>query len=52
MEKRFQTMIGKDDSTGAAYLKIPLPETERIKTVFAALGELLSHTAEALRRTK
>src|SRR5208337_5382623 len=45
-EKRLQTLISRDDATGTAYLKIPLPETKTIKMVFAALGELLSQTAQ------
>ncbi len=46
VEKRLQTLISRDDATGTAYLKIPLPETKTIKMVFAALGELLSQTAQ------
>ena len=45
IEKRLQTLISRDDATGTAYLKIPLPETKTIKTVFAALGELLAQAA-------
>src|SRR5271169_1613665 len=41
-EKRLQTLISRDQTTGAAYLKIPLPETKTIKIFFEALGELLS----------
>ena len=41
-EKRLQTLISRDQTTGAAYLKIPLPETKTIKTFFDALGEVLS----------
>jgi superfamily II DNA/RNA helicase len=48
VEKRLQTMIGKDAVTDAAYLKVPLSETERIRTIFAALGELLSHAAQVV----
>ncbi len=46
MEKSLQTLISRDDATGNVYLKIPLPETKTIKTVFAALGELLSQAAQ------
>ncbi len=49
MEKRLQTMIGRDEATGTAYLKIPLPEAESIKTVFAALGDLLSQAAAVVK---
>jgi superfamily II DNA or RNA helicase len=52
LEKRLQTMIGKDDATGGAYVKVPLPETESIKAVFTALGELLSHAAQAARKAE
>ncbi len=51
-EKRLQAMIGKDETTGSAFLKIPLPETERIKTLFAALGDLLSYAAQAVSKAK
>ncbi len=49
MEKRLQKMIGRDETMGAAYLKIPLPEAENIKTVFAALGDLLSQAAAVVK---
>lgn len=49
LEKRLHTMIGKDDATGGAYVKIPLPETESIKTVFAALGDLLSQAVAVVK---
>jgi len=49
MEKRLQKMIGRDETTGATYLKIPLPEAESIKTVFTALGDLLSQAAAVVK---
>lgn len=52
MEKRLQKMIGRDEATGTAYLKIPLPEAESIKTIFAAPGDLLSQAAQAVGKTK
>lgn len=52
MQKRLNNMIGKDETTGTAYLKIPLPEAESIKTVFAALGDLLSQAAQAVCKVK
>lgn len=52
MGKRMQNMIGRDETTGTAYLKIPLPETESIKTIFAALGDLLSQAAQSVVKAK
>jgi len=49
IEKRLQKMLGRDEATGTAYLKIPLPEAESIKTVFAALGDLLSQAAAVVK---
>jgi superfamily II DNA/RNA helicase len=49
-EKRFGSLIGRDDATGAAYLKIPLPETEMLRTIFAGLGDLLSQAARGSRQ--
>jgi SNF2 family DNA or RNA helicase len=49
MEKNLQKIIGRDDATGTAYLKIPLPEAESIKTIFAALGDLLSQAAAGVK---
>ncbi len=45
-------MIGRDRATGRTYLKIPLPNAEGIKTVFAALGDLLSQAAQAAGKAK
>ncbi len=52
MERRLKNMIGRDETTGATYLKIPLPEAESIKTVFSALGDLLSQAAQAVGKAK
>ncbi len=37
------SLIGRDTDTGKAYLKIPLPDTDAVKNIFSALGELLSN---------
>ena len=42
MENHIQGLIGKDETTGKAYLKIPLPEPETVQTIFSALGGLLA----------
>lgn len=47
LEKRMNEMIGRDESTGKAYLKIPLPETGVIQNIFSALGELLSNAVQS-----
>jgi hypothetical protein len=41
MEKQMKTMIGKDETTGKPYLKIPLPEPEMVQDLLSALGGLL-----------
>jgi len=46
VEKRLSSLIGRDDSTGAAYLKVPLPEADKLRTIFAGLGDLLSRVAQ------
>ncbi len=43
IEKQMQTLIGKDETTGKTYLKIPMPEPEVIQGVFSALGGLLAN---------
>jgi ERCC4-related helicase len=43
IEKHLQTMIGKDETTGKPYLKIPIPEPEVVQGVFSALGGLLAN---------
>jgi len=47
LEKRMNEMIGRDESTGKAYLKIPLPKTGVIQNIFSALGELLSNAVQS-----
>jgi superfamily II DNA or RNA helicase len=47
LEKSLHDMIGEDESTGKAYLKIPLPETGVIQNIFSALGKLISNTIQA-----
>jgi hypothetical protein len=42
MEKEMQAIIGKDETTGKTYLKIPLPKPETVQTIFSALGGLLA----------
>lgn len=46
IEKHLETAISRDEKTGKAYLKIPLPETEVVKTLFSTLGELMSKTLQ------
>ncbi|MBM4136269.1 MAG: DEAD/DEAH box helicase [Nitrospira sp.] len=50
LEKHLDTMIGRDEKTGQTYLKIPLPNTETIKTIFSSLGNLISDTMQNLGR--
>ncbi|HKZ16655.1 MAG TPA: DEAD/DEAH box helicase, partial [Geobacteraceae bacterium] len=40
VEKTLGPMIGKDESTGTSYLKIPLPEPEVITQIVSGLGQL------------
>jgi superfamily II DNA or RNA helicase len=42
VEKHLQAFVGKDEATGKAYLKIPLPEPETIQGIFSAVGGLLA----------
>ena len=42
MEREIRAMIGKDEMTGKAYLKIPLPGPETVQGIFTALGGLLA----------
>ncbi len=44
VEKSLNTVISRDEKTGKAYLRIPLPETEVVMNIFSTLGELLSNT--------
>ncbi|BBO19038.1 DNA or RNA helicase superfamily II [Candidatus Brocadia pituitae] len=46
IEKHLDTAISRDEKTGKTYLKIPLPETEVVKTLFSTLGELMSKTLQ------
>jgi superfamily II DNA/RNA helicase len=41
IESQLGNFIGKDEQTGKSYLKIPLPETDVVKNIFSALGELI-----------
>jgi superfamily II DNA or RNA helicase len=43
IEKQLQTMIGKDETTGKTYLKVPMPEPEVVQNIFSALGGLLAN---------
>ena len=38
IEKHLHSMIGKDETTGKTYLKIPMPEPEVVQGVFSARG--------------
>jgi hypothetical protein len=42
IEKQMQGMMGKDEITGKPYLKVPLPEPEKIQDIFSAIGGLLA----------
>ena len=42
MKREIQAMIGKDETTGKAYLKIPLPGPETVQGILTALGGLLA----------
>ena len=42
VEKRMAAMVGKDETTGKPYLKIPLPEPEAVRDIFTALGGLVA----------
>ena len=41
VEKQMQTMVGRDETTGRIYLKIPIPEPETIQSIVSAVGGLL-----------
>lgn len=43
---QFGSMIGRDEKTGKAYLKIPLPDAEVMNNIFSALGEIIINTAQ------
>jgi hypothetical protein len=40
--KQMQTMMNKDETTGKPYLKVPIPEPERIQDIFSAIGGLVA----------
>jgi hypothetical protein len=42
VEKQMKAIIGKDETTGKPYLKIPLPEPESIQNILSAIGGLLT----------
>jgi superfamily II DNA or RNA helicase len=42
VEKRMQAMTGRDETTGKPFLKVPLPEPEKIRDIFSAIGGLLA----------
>lgn len=35
-------MVGKDETTGKPYLKVPIPEPEKIREIFSTLGGILA----------
>jgi hypothetical protein len=39
-------MIGRDESTGETYLKIPLPETEVMGNLLSTLGEIITQSLQ------
>lgn len=42
LQQGVRSMLGRDEATGKAYLKIPLPEPDLLNQVVAGLGALLS----------
>jgi superfamily II DNA or RNA helicase len=42
IEERVQAMVGRDETTGKPYLKLPLPEPEVVQEIFTALGGLVA----------
>jgi hypothetical protein len=42
LQKALQGMLGRDETTGKTYLKIPMPEADAIHRVVSGLGQLLS----------
>lgn len=42
VKERVQAMVGKDETTGKSYLKLPLPEPEVVQEIFTALGGLVA----------
>jgi superfamily II DNA or RNA helicase len=39
---QLHSMVGRDETTGKGYLKIPLPEPEVLTNIFSVLGQLLA----------
>jgi len=39
---QLHSMIGRDETTGKGYLKIPLPEPDVLTNIFSTLGQLLA----------
>jgi superfamily II DNA or RNA helicase len=52
IEKQMQAMMGKDETTGKAYLKVTLPEPEKIQDIFSAIGGLLAGVIAGSRRDR
>jgi len=46
VSKQFNSMIGRDETTGKTYLKIPLPDAEVMNNIFSGLGELIINMAQ------
>lgn len=42
LEKQIETLIERDDKTGKACIKIPLPEPDTIRNLFASFGEAMA----------
>lgn len=42
LERHMETIVGKDETTGKFYLKIPLPEQEKAQSLLSSLGGLLA----------
>jgi superfamily II DNA or RNA helicase len=42
VENRVKAMVGNDETTGKPYLKVPLPEAEKIQEIFSAIRGLLA----------
>ncbi|MEQ8180432.1 MAG: DEAD/DEAH box helicase [Smithellaceae bacterium] len=43
IKKQLNGIVGKDETTGKTYLKIPMPEPEIVQEVFSTLGGLLAN---------
>lgn len=50
IEKQMQVMMGKDETTGKLYLKVPIPEPEKIQDILSAIGGLLAGVLAGKRR--